>query len=149
MKKRLIFSLTVGLVAAGFLAPRAQAASYADQFTTGEEWAEKMSEREKFMSLLVPMSLFNQYGVPFRRTPPEYVKAMDKVLLYNPYLEKEDVANIFASTVYAYEPESRPGFEWMLREFQYRNPGKEIPWPHFTLRRVPRREEASAEALWE
>ena len=80
---------------------------------------------------------FAAYGVPFRHTPPEYVKAMDKVLLYNPYLEKEDVANIFASTVYAYEPESRPGFEGMLREFQYRNPGEEVPWPYYTLRRVP------------
>ena len=96
MKKRVFLGIAAGLLAAGFLSLPAWATSYTDKFTTGEEWVDKMSEREKFISLLVPMSFFHQYGVPFRHTPPEYVKAMDKVLLYNPYLEKEDVANIFA-----------------------------------------------------
>ncbi len=136
MKKGFIYALIVGFLAGGFHCPSAQAA-YTDKFTTGEDWVEKMSEREKFMSLLVPMILFHQYGVSFKRTPPEYVEAIDKVLLYNPYLEKEDVANIFASTVYTYEPESRPALEEMQSRFYLNHLNDEIPWPYFTLQRVP------------
>jgi hypothetical protein len=93
-------------------------AGYANSetFSTGKEWVEKMSKGEKFISVYAPMILFYRYGVNFRKTPGEYTETIDKVLLNNPYLEKEDIANIFASTVYAYEPESRPAFRQMAME---------------------------------
>ena len=88
-----------------------------ETFTTGKEWNQNMSENEKFMSLAAPMILFNKYGVPFKETPEYYIPLVDKVLTEYPYLENEDVANIFASTVYAYEPESRETLTLIEKEF--------------------------------
>ena len=86
---------------------------YSDTFTTGKDWVKKMSKGEKFISVYAPMILLHRYGINFRKTPNEYLESIDRVLINNPYLEKEDVANIFASTVYAYEPESRHAFQLM------------------------------------
>ena len=95
--------------------------SYAisETFTTGKDWTQKMSKGEKFISVYAPMILYHRYGINFRKTPNEYADTIDKVLLENPYLEKEDVANIFASTVFAYEPESRRAFLIMKTEFAH------------------------------
>ncbi|OIO37266.1 MAG: hypothetical protein AUJ72_04870 [Candidatus Omnitrophica bacterium CG1_02_46_14] len=87
-----------------------------DTFTSGKDWNEKMSKGEKFISVYAPMILFHRYGINFRKTPDEYAETLDQVLMENPYLEKEDVVNIFASTVYAYEPESRRAFVIMKME---------------------------------
>ena len=92
-----------------------------ETFTTGENWNKKMSKGEKFISVYAPMILFHRYGVNFRETPTEYAATIDRVLLENPYLEKEDIANIFASTVYTYEPESREAFDTMKNEFDQEN----------------------------
>ena len=100
------------------LGVEADSYAYSETFTTGKEWTEKMSKGEKFISVYAPMILFHRYGVNFRKTPNEYAKTIDRVLLENPYLEKEDVANIFASTVYTYEPESRRAFTIMKTEFE-------------------------------
>ena len=108
----LILCLTLGAAA------NTHANSYSETFTTGKEWTEKMSKSEKFISVYAPMILFHRYGVNFRKTPNEYAETIDRVLLENPYLEKEDVANIFASTVYTYEPESRRAFAIMKMEFE-------------------------------
>ena len=108
----LILCLTLGTAASS------HAISYSETFTTGKEWTEKMSKGEKFISIYAPMILFHRYGVNFRKTPNEYAETIDRVLLENPYLEKEDVANIFASTVYTYEPESRRAFAIMKTEFE-------------------------------
>lgn len=105
----LIGNLLITVLATGY--------AYADNFTSGKEWTRKMSKGEKFISVYAPMILFHRYGVNFQKSPGEYAETIDKVLLNNPYLEKEDVANIFASTVYAYEPESRPAFRLMELEF--------------------------------
>ena len=110
-----------------------------DTFTSGKEWTEKMSEKEKFISVVAPMVHFSHYGVPFRHTPPEYMSAIDQVLLYNPYLEKEDMVNIFASTVYAYEPESRPAFENLAQEAEYRRTGL----PLLTIKHLPEIKDSS------
>lgn len=91
--------------------------AYAEAFVTGKEWVEKMSPAEKFMALIVPMNLFHRYGVEFRRKPIEYIPVIDDVLLNNPYIEDEDVTNIFASYVYVTEPESRNAFRLMARMF--------------------------------
>ncbi len=88
-----------------------------ETFTTGKDWTEKMSSGEKLISLVAPTMLFQRTHVPLRLKLPEYIPILDKVILFNPQLEKEDVANIFASTVYKFEPESRPYLEWMETAF--------------------------------
>lgn len=85
--------------------------AYSEPLSTGKDWVEKMSKDEKFISVYAPMILFHRYGINFRKTPNEYVDTIDRVLINNPYIEKEDVANIFASTVYTVEPESRRAFQ--------------------------------------
>jgi hypothetical protein len=125
------FFLNIFLIGLLWAGTNALAAS--DTFTTGKDWTEKMSEKEKFISIVAPMVHYSHYGVPFQHTPPEYVSVIDRVLLYNPYLEKEDMANIFASTVYAFEPESRPAFENLNREAEYRRTGL----PLLTIKHLP------------
>lgn len=88
-----------------------------DTFTTGEDWKQRMTEREKLIALIAPTILFEKYKVPLKYTPDRYIPTIEMVISNNPYLEKEDVANIFASTVYAYEPGSRKALDWMAYEF--------------------------------
>lgn len=117
MKKKTFVVITVFL-AVSFLPPAAH--SYEETFTTGKQWLKSMTLKEKFMSIILPMALFQKYGVPFKKAPQEYVPLIDRVIAYNPELAKEDVANIFASAVYKHEPESRPAFDSMAREFRRR-----------------------------
>ena len=114
MKSKYLVYLLVGLPL--ILGAVANSYAYSETFTTGKDWIQKMSKGEKFISVYAPMILFHRYGVNFRKTPNEYTDTIDRVLLENPYLEKEDVANIFASTVYTYEPESRRAFAIMKRD---------------------------------
>ena len=95
-------------------------ADYSDTFTTGKDWEERMTLKQKIIAIVAQSVLFHKYNVPMRKTLVDYVPEIDRVLLENPYLEKEDVANIFASTLYAYEPRSRPALDWMLMEFARR-----------------------------
>ncbi len=109
------YMLSIGLMGwVLFFAVQSQA--YVDTFTTGKDWLEKMDEKEKVISLIPPAMFFHNAGVPMRHQPYEYINTLDQVLLENPYLEKEDVANIFASTLYAYEPESRAALDWLASE---------------------------------
>lgn len=118
-KKPLFIWLTV------FILMFSPAASFATEvFTSGEDWVRRMSKREKFLSIFAPYILYYRYGVPFRKPPHEYIADVDKVLLVNPYLESEEIANIFASTVYAREPESRPAFHAMAQDFEYQRLGR-------------------------
>lgn len=100
-------------LALAFFANTALCHAYSESFTTGKDWVQKMSKAEKFISVYAPMILFHRYGINFRKTASEYLDTIDRVLINNPYLEKEDVANIFASTIYAYEPETRRAFQLM------------------------------------
>ncbi len=132
--------IVLGVLVFGAVYPL-PAQAYNDRFTTGQDWIEKMSAREKFISLFVPMMLFRRYGVTFHRSPEKYISTMDSVLLNNPYLESEDVANIFASAVYAHEPESRPALEAMEREFRMRREGvDESYFPPLSIRPVLRQD---------
>ena len=134
MKSRYFVYLLLSLSL--IMGPTASAETYSDTFTTGKVWLQKMSKGEKFISVYAPMILFHRYGVNFQKTPNEYAETIDRILLENPYLEKEDVANIFASTVYTYEPESRRAFMIMKMEFDqeglkpylliHRHPNSEI-----------------------
>ncbi len=95
-------------------------------FTTGEDWTTRMTLREKYMSIVAPMSLYNQYGVPFRHAPEQYIPAIDRVMRNNPHLLDKDVANIFASTVYRVEPESRASFDQLEERFLRGEYGPEL-----------------------
>ena len=110
MISKYFFYLHIGLI---FFTNIAPCFANSESFSTGKDWIQKMSKGEKFISVYAPMILFHRYGINFRKTPNEYLESIDRVLINNPYLEKEDVANIFASTVYAYEPESRHAFQLM------------------------------------
>lgn len=92
-------------------------------FSSGTDWMEKMSVREKLISLLPPSLLMHRYGVPLKKTIDSYVPLIDSVLEDNPQLEKNDMASIFASTVYYYEPESREALKAMERNLNLRNKG--------------------------
>lgn len=112
----------------------ALSSAYADNFATGKDWTQRMSKREKFLAVFAPYILYHRYGVPFRKPPQEYISDIDKILVGNPYLEVEDVANIFASTVYTFEPESRTAFRAMVHEFQYQNLDQgEVVYPRLLL----------------
>ena len=144
MKKHLRLLSLALLILAIFESGRVCA--YEETFSTGRDWVQRMSKKEKFIAVFAPMILFLRYGVPFQKKPNEYIDVIDQALMVNPYLESEDVANIFASTVYAYEPGSRPAFDAMAREFHYRNVGnKEIFYPYLTLRPLSKRQSLASE----
>src|SRR3989338_531867 len=92
LKNSILMATLVMIVSILGLCPPSHA--YAETFVTGRDWVQKMSVKEKFMALVVPMNLFHRYGVDFRKTPPQYILILDSVLLNNPYIESEDVANI-------------------------------------------------------
>ena len=93
------------------------AASKGETFLTGKDWRETMSVREKFMALLPPSILFDEYEIKLHHSLPEYVQLIDLILRYNPQLDEEDVANVFTSAVYRFEPESRVALKTMEMNF--------------------------------
>lgn len=88
-----------------------------EPFTTGKDWAKTMSLREKYISLLPPSLVMEQYDVHLKISLPQYIGLINSILLKNPQLEKEDVSNIFASTVYLFEPQNRPALKNMEMDF--------------------------------
>ncbi|GEM_PF-1680054 len=115
MLKKLIGLLTVLFLTA---APAwAEAAESSSVFTTGKDWAEKMSVREKFIAVIVPMAVFDSYGVRFGKRPEEYMPLIDRVIGANPRTQEEDVANIFVSTIYLTEPWNRPILDSLESKF--------------------------------
>ncbi len=112
----------------------------AETFTTGKDWTEHMNEKQKFIAIFAPLILYHRYGVNFREKPEQYVEKIDKVLMDNPYIQNEDIANIFASTVYAYEPENRSAFDAIEREFRSRKLGSPDYYPRLMIRPAARKE---------
>lgn len=92
-------------------------ADYGETFVTGKEWVERMSAKEKYLSLLPPTLLFSEYEVRLRHPLPEYIYWIDNILYRNPELSQEDIGNIFASTIYLFEPENRPALKSMEVDF--------------------------------
>lgn len=76
-----------------------------------------MNFREKFMALLPPRLLLEDYDIRLLHSLPEYIQVIDKILKFNPELQEEDVTNIFASAVYRFEPQARVQLKSM--EFQF------------------------------
>ena len=110
-----------------------------DSFTTGKDWVEHMSKREKFISLLPPSLIFSQQDVQLHHDLLEYIYWIDKILLKNPQFEKEDVSNIFASTIYFAEPENRPALRNMEESFLRGNyEMKGGHWPRLSIQEVLR-----------
>ena len=133
MKKRATLFFAAFLLAAACPAR----ADYEETFGTGKDWVKRMSEREKFISLLPPALLFNEYDIHLRYSLPQYIRWMDHILLRNPQLEREDVDNIFASTIYLLEPENREALKTMETNFlrgDYDNP--RVQTPHLTIEEV-------------
>ncbi len=140
IKNKLLPLVVLGLFACLVAGKTGHTSSYSDTFTTGKDWVESMSREEKLISLIPPTLLFNHYGVRLRYSPDKYIPTIDRVLLNNPYLEKQDMANIFASTVYAYEPESRPALDVMERHLNRRQLNHFYEWlvPPLMLNTDPR-----------
>ncbi|MCG3175717.1 MAG: hypothetical protein MOGMAGMI_00650 [Candidatus Omnitrophica bacterium] len=100
---------------------RTAGAADRDVFTTGEDWLERMSVREKLIALLPPSLLMQRFGVELERRPEQYIPEIDLVLESQPQLRGQDVANIFASTVYQLEPANRTSLEAMERYLERRS----------------------------
>ncbi len=81
--------------------------AYEETFTTGRDWVESMSGREKYMSLVMPTMMMGEFDIHPRLSLPNYVELIDKQLELNPRLASEDISNIYTATVYAVEPELR------------------------------------------
>ena len=109
-------SLYIGVLALCLLTARVSAAA-PETFTTGEDWAKRMTRNEKLMSLLAPTVFLQNYGVPIQRPPQFYAPLIDKAVAYNPKLLNEDIASIFASTVYYFEPQTRPALDELETNF--------------------------------
>ena len=107
--------LLLGLIL--FIGSGQTANTYEETLSTGKDWTNRMSLREKYISLLPPALLFQQYDVHLKLSLPEYIVLIDHILLRNPQLGKEDVSNIFASTVYLFEPQNRTALKTMEMNF--------------------------------
>ena len=111
--KKTIF-LLIGLM---LLCGAVRAATDYETFATGKDWTQHMSPREKFISLLVPTLVFSQYDVHLRHSLPQYIYWINNILGKNPQLESAEVSNIFASTIYLFEPENRLALKNMEMNF--------------------------------
>ena len=129
MKKRLVIYLS----ALALLAACPARADYDETLSTGKDWVKHMSPREKFMSLIPPALLFNEYDIRLRHSLPQYIQWMDYILLSTPQLEKEDVSNIFASTVYLFEPENREALRAMETNYLRGDYDRKIRAPRLTI----------------
>jgi hypothetical protein len=92
-------------------APLSIARAEQETFSSGSDWRTRMSDREKIIAIIAPTIVLQNYGIPIRQDPDSYVERIDQVLEKNPELEKEDVTNLFTSTVYYYEPWTRKPLE--------------------------------------
>ena len=127
-KSTIILALSASLFLAGNTG-----ADYNETFTTGKNWSQRMSPREKYMSLLPPVFVMNEYDVHLRHGLPQYITWMDRILQRNPQLEAEDVSTIFASTVFFLEPENRTALRAMESEFLR---GDYTPMPRLSIDEV-------------
>ena len=91
--------------------------AYEEEFVTGKDWVKHMSQRGKFISLIPPALLFSEYDVQLKLSLPQYMLLIDRVIERNPNLESEEISNIFASTIYFFEPQNREALKTMEMNF--------------------------------
>ncbi len=130
MKKFNLFAL----VATGILLLQPALMAYEESFTTGRDWTESMSGREKYMSLVVPTILMGEFDIHPRLSLPNYIQLIDKQLELNPRLASEDISNIYTATIYAVEPELRGALRNLESQFlrgQFENEPTDAP--HLTI----------------
>jgi hypothetical protein len=108
MKKVLLSLISVLFTVLPFTAALADSN---ETFSSGKDWMTRLNDREKIIAIIAPTVLLHRYGVPIQKSPDEYLEKIDKVLEKNPDLAKEDISNIYASTVYYYEPWTRKPLE--------------------------------------
>ncbi len=105
------------LLAAGITLFQPALMAYEETFSTGRDWVESMSGREKYMSLVIPTMLMSDFDIHPRLSLPNYVQLIDKQLELNPRLANEDISNIYTATVYALEPELRGALRNLEAQF--------------------------------
>ncbi len=116
--KKIILSVLISWVVVNHHTGATEAAiSKSKIFLTGKDWRGWMNEKEKFMAILAPTVLLEEYGIQLKHSLLNYIPLINRILLYNPQLEKEEVANIFTSTIYRFEPESRVALRTMEMNF--------------------------------
>ena len=74
--------------------------------------------------------VMEDYDVHLKRGLPQYITLIDAILLKNPELEKEDVGNIFVSSVYLVEPQNREALRTMEMDYlsgNYENKSYKAP----------------------
>ncbi len=111
VKRLIIVIFFLGLLA------DAPCLAYDEPFATGKDWVKRMSPREKFISLIPPTLLFSEYNVQIRLSLPQYIFLIDRIMKRNPRLENEELSNIFASTIYFFEPQNREALKTMEMNF--------------------------------
>ena len=99
------------------VAAPASASDLTEDFVTGKDWVHHMSKREKYISLIPPTLLFADYDVELKLSLPHYISLIDQVMDRNPQLETEEVTNIFASTIFLFEPQNRAALRQMELDF--------------------------------
>lgn len=127
------FALIVLLIT-GSLLHQPGLMAYEESFVTGRDWAESMSGREKYMSLVMPTVLLGEFDIHPRLSVPNYIELIDKQLELNPRLAGEDISNIYTATVYAVEPELRGALRNLEAQFlrgQFENEPADTP--HLTI----------------
>lgn len=108
--------------------------AYEEAFVTGKDWVESMSREEKYISLVPPTLLLNEYDIHPRLSLPNYVQLIDKQLELNPRLASEDISNIYTATVYAVEPELRNALRGLETRFLRGDLNHEtVDTPHLTI----------------
>ena len=109
-------------------------AAYEEAFVTGNDCVESMSREEKYISLLPPTLLLNEYDIHPRLSLPNYVQLIDRQLELNPRLAGEDISNIYTATVYAVEPELRNALRDLETRFLRGDLNHEtVDTPHLTI----------------
>lgn len=76
------------------------------QRLTGKDWL-LMSDPEKVVHALTAIETLQVKGVPFGKSPNDYIKAINNRLVDTPGLASADVTSILASIIYETEPASR------------------------------------------
>ena len=80
----------------------------------GKDWL-LMSHAEKVTYISSAIDRLQRHGVPFGKSPDQYLEAMNQ-LSDSPKMLSADATNMLTSYVYETEPASRQAFEKLLKK---------------------------------